>query len=129
MDKAHFETNLSELAKRFHRFEAVSFERQKRVEQSTDGAGEVIRVGITTLKPPERERAPEDGNSDGTMQTHDNIRVVAVPPTTDGQADEIEQAIEEVFESFGIDGNLELRLAVLARISQKLMEQLEESPR
>ena len=129
LDKAHFETNLSELAKRFHRFEAVSFERQKRVEQSTDGAGEVIRVGITTLKPPERERAPEDGNSDGTMQTHDNIRVVAVPPTTDGQADEIERAIERVFEDAGVDGNLELRLAVLARISQKLMEQLEESPR
>jgi hypothetical protein len=128
LDKAHFETNLSELAKRFHRFEAVSFERQKRVDQSTEGAGEVIRVGITTLKPPEGERSPKDGNSDGGMQTHDNIRVVAVPPTTDGQAEEIEREIEAVFKSFGIDGNLELRLAVLARISQKLMEQLEEYP-
>ena len=68
----------------------------------------MIRVGITTLSSPEQER------------------VITLPPTAEAQADEIERAIEQVFESFGVDSNPELRLAVLARLSQKLMERLEE---
>ena len=106
LDKAYFELNLSELARKFHHFEALSFEQQ---EQSDDSAGEVIRVGITTLSSPEQER------------------VVTVPPTTEMQIDGIERGIEEVFESAGVDGNPNLRLAILARLSQKLMEQLEDS--
>ena len=98
--------NLSELARKFHHFDALSFERQ---EQSDSSAGEVIRVGITTLSSPEQER------------------VVTVPSTTEMQIDDIERGIEEVFESAGVDGNPNLRLAILARLSQKLMEQLEDS--
>ena len=105
-DKAHFEMNLSELARKFHHFEAVSFERQ---EQSDDSAGEVIRVGITTLSSTEQER------------------VVTVPPTVEVQGDKIEHAIDRVFEDFGVDGDANFRLAILARLSQKLMEQLEDS--
>ena len=105
-DKAHFEMNLSELARKFHHFDALSFERQ---EQSDDSAGEVIRVGITTRSSSEQER------------------VVTVPPTTEMQIDDIERRIEEVFEDFEVDGDPNLRLAVLARLSQKLMEQLEDS--
>ncbi len=108
-DKAHFEMNLSELARKFQHFEAVSFERQRQSEKSVDNAGEVIRVGITTLSSPEQER------------------VITVPPTAEAQADKIERKIEQVFEGFGVDGNINLRLAVLARLSQKLMEQLEDS--
>ena len=84
----------------------VSFERQK---QFDDSAGEVIRVGITTLSETERER------------------VVTVPPIAEAQIDNIERGIEQVFESAGVDGNPNLRLAILARLSQKLMEQLEDS--
>ena len=105
-DKAHFEMNLSELARKFHHFEALSFERQ---EQSDDSAGEVIRVGITTRSSTEQER------------------VVTVPLTAEAQIDDIERGIEEVFESAGVEGNPNLRLAILARLSQKLMEQLEDS--
>ena len=105
-DKAHFEMNLSELARKFHHFEALSFERQ---EQSDDSTGEVIRVGITTRSSTEQER------------------VVTVPPTAEAQIDKIECGIEQVFESAGVDGNPNLRLAILARLSQKLMEQLEDS--
>ena len=104
-DKAHFEMNLSELARKFHHFDALSFERQ---EQSDDSAGEVIRVGITTRSSAEQER------------------VVTVPPTAEAQIDDIERGIEKAFESAGVDGNPNLRLAILARLSQKLMEQLEE---
>ena len=105
-DKAHFEMNLSELARRFHHFEALSFERQ---EQPDDSTGEMIRVGITTRSSTEQER------------------VVTVPPTAEAQIDDIERGIEGVFESAGVDGNPNLRLAVLARLSQKLMEQLQDS--
>ena len=104
-DKAHFEMNLSELARKFHHFEALSFERQKQSEESADSGGEVIRVGITTFSETERER------------------VVTVPPTAEAQADKIERAIVQVLE---LEENTELRLAILARLSQKLMEQLEE---
>ena len=107
-DKTHFEMNLSELARKFRRFEAVSFERQKQSEQPADSAGEVIRVGITTLSSQEQER------------------VVTVPPTAEAQIDNIERGLEQVFESAGVDGDANLRLAILARLSQRLMEQLEE---
>ena len=108
LDKAHFEMNLSELARKFHRFEVLSFERQQQPERPADSAGEVIRVGITTLSSQEQER------------------VVTVPPTAEEQIDNIERGIEQVFESAGVDGDTNLRLAILARLSQRLMEQLEE---
>ena len=101
-DKAHFEMNLSELARKFHHFDALSFERQ---EQSDSSASEVIRVGITTRSSTEQER------------------VVTVPPTAEAQADKIERAIVQVLE---LEENTEIRLAILARLSQKLMEQLED---
>ena len=105
-DKAHFEMNLSELARKFHHFEALSFEQQKQSEESTDSGGEMIRVGITTFSETEQER------------------VVTVPPTAEVQADKIERAIVQVLE---LEENTEIRLAILARLSQKLMEQLEDS--
>ena len=104
-DKVHFEMNLSELARKFHHFEALSFERQQQSEKSTDSGGEVIRVGVTTLSSSEQER------------------VVTVPPTAEAQADKIERAIVQMLE---LEENTEIRLAILARLSQKLMEQLEE---
>ena len=108
LDKAHFEMNLSELARKFHHFEAVSFEKQRQSEKPADSTGEVIRVGITTFSSQEQER------------------VVTVPPTAEAQIDEIEHGIEQVFDSAGVDGDANLRLAILARLSQRLMEQLEE---
>ena len=105
-DKAHFEMNLSELARKFHHFEAVSFERQRQSEKSADSTGEVIRVGITTFSEAERER------------------VVTVPPTAEAQ---IRQHRACNLQVLGVEDNAELRLAILARLSQKLMAQLEDS--
>ena len=104
-DKAQFEVNLSELARKFHHLEAVSYEHRPHAEQSP--AGESIRIGITRLNQREQER------------------VVTLPPTVEKQASELERAIEEVLEKFGRDEDKEHHLAVLARISQKLMQQLE----
>ena len=103
-DKAQFEVNLSELARKFHHFEAVSYENRPHAEQSP--AGESIRIGITRLNQREQER------------------VVTLPPTAEKQASELESAIEEVLKKFGRDEDKEHHLAVLARISQKLMQQL-----
>lgn len=104
-DRTQFEVNLSELARKFHHFEAVSYENRSHAEQSP--AGDSIRIGIT--RPNQRERE----------------RVVALPPPTEGQAAKLELAIEQVFEKFGVDENTEHCLAVIARLSEKLMRQLE----
>ena len=102
LDKAQFESNLSQLARKFRHFEAVSYDKQKHTESP---AGEPIRVGITRPNHPEQEQ------------------VVTLPSTAEEQANEIECEIEQVFDRFDIDGNSEFRLAVLARITQKLMQE------
>ena len=104
-DTAQFEVNLSELARKFHHFEAVSYENRPHAEQSS--AGESIRIGIT--RPNQREQE----------------RVVDLPSTTKEQASELERAIEEVFEKFGVAENTEHCLAVIAQLSEKLMKQQE----
>ena len=67
-----------------------------------------MRLGITTLKAEEQ------------------ARVLTVPPSAETQAKEIQREIEDVLDAFDAAGDAELRLAVLTRISQKLMEQIEE---
>ncbi len=107
-DTTQFEMNFSELARKFHHFEVVSFERHMQSDGFADSAGEVMRVGITTLTAKEQER------------------VISLPPTAEEQAKYIQREIEEVFDAYDADGDAELRLAVLARISRKLMEQIED---
>ena len=102
MDKAQFESNLSQLARKFRHFEAVSYEKREHTESPT---GDPIRIGITRPNHPEQEQ------------------VVTLPSTAEEQANEIEREIEQVFDRFDVDGNSEFRLAVLARISQKLMQE------
>ena len=105
LDKAQFESNLSQLARKFRHFEAVSYEKWKHTESS---AGEPIRIGITRPNHPEQEQ------------------VVILPSTAEEQADKLEHAIEQVFDKIDTDRSPEFRLAVLGRISQKLMRQQDE---
>ena len=107
-DKTQFEMNLSELARKFHHFEAVSFEQHKQSDGFAERSGEVMRVGITTLTAKEQER------------------VISLPPTAEEQAKYIEREIEDVFDAYDADGDAEFRLAVLTRISRNLMEQIED---
>ena len=104
VDKAQFESNLAQLARKFRHFEAVSYEKLKHTESST---GEPIRVGITAPKKIEQER------------------VVIVTPSVEDAADQIEREIEPIFDKFDADENTEFRLAVLARMTQKLMQKSE----
>ena len=103
-DKAQFESNLAQLARKFRHFEAVSYEKLKYTESS---AGEPIRVGITAPQKTEQER------------------VVILTPSVEDAADQIEREIEPIFDRFDADENTEFRLAVLARITQKLMQKSE----
>ena len=102
LDKAQFESNLSQLARKFRHFEAVSYEKLARTESS---AGEPIRIGITRPNHPEQEQ------------------VVTFPSTAEEQLRKIECEIEQVLDKFDVNANSEFRLAVLARISQKLMQE------
>ena len=104
VDKEQFESNLAQLARKFRHFEAVSYEKLKHTESST---GEPIRVGITAPKKTEQER------------------VVILTPSVEDAADQIEREIAPIFNKFDADGNTEFRLAVLARMTQKLMQESE----
>ena len=98
LDKVQFEINLSQIARKFRHFEAVSYEKLEHINLS---AGKPIRIGTTTPNQPEQER------------------VVPLTPAAEAAADKIEKVLDEIDR----DGNPEFRLAVLARISQKLMQE------
>ena len=102
LDKAQFESKLSQLARKFRHFEAVSYEKLKHTESSI---GEPIRIGITRPNHPEQEQ------------------VVTLPSTAEEQVKKIEREIEQVLDKFDVDANYEFRLAILARVSQKLMQE------
>ena len=104
-DKVQFESNLAQLARKFRHFEAVSYEKVAHTESST---GKPIRVGITTPNRAEQEQ------------------VVTLTPTADEQSAEMEAEIRKVFDKFDVDDNPELHIAILARISQKWMQRLDE---
>ena len=108
VDKAQFESNLAQLARKFRHFEAVSYEKLKHTESSR---GEPIRVGITAPQKTEQER------------------VVILTPSVEDASDEIEHEIEPIFNKFDADDDLEFRIAVLARITQKLMQKSENEKR
>ncbi len=103
-DKAQFQNNLSHLARKFRHLEAVSYDQPGHTETST---GEAIRIGITTRNQPEQEQ------------------VVTLPATAEAQAVGLERAIETAFDELDAEKNHGFRLAVLARISQKLMQAFE----
>ena len=104
LDKAQFEVKLSQIARKFRHFEAVSYEKLEHAESSTD---KPIRMGITTPRQPEQER------------------VVILTPSVEDAADKIEREIEPIFDKFDVNRNTEFRLGILARITQKLMQESE----
>ena len=75
------------------------------MKHTKSSAGEPIRIGITRPNYPEQEQ------------------VVTLPSTAEEQVKKIEREIEQVLDKFDVDANYEFRLAVLARISQKLMQE------
>ena len=77
LDKAQFEINLSQLARKFRHFEAVSYEK---LEHFKSSAGEPIRIGITRPNESEQEQ------------------IVILPSTAEEQADKLETCNRTDFE-------------------------------
>jgi hypothetical protein len=103
-DLARYEVNLAEIARSFRHIEALSFELGRHDDSSTI---EMLRMGITALREPERQRV---------VCISDSERIVV---------EHAQESVEQALAVF-INGKKELRLAVLARVSQKLLQQLDE---
>ena len=101
-DTAQFEINLSQLARKFKHFEAVSFENLQHDQSDT----ETIRIGITTPNENELERV--------------------VILSDEEKTEKVVKEIAKVFDEFDEDNNPEFRLAVLAQISKKVIKEIEK---
>jgi hypothetical protein len=106
-DLARCEISLAELRRSFLHIEALAFEMGK---YEFDPGREVIRLGVTTVNEPERQRVLTIGEPEKVL------------------IEEAKQAVDKAFQSVNINGNRELRLAVLAKISQELLNDLENLP-
>ena len=104
-DTDTFKSNFSQVVRKFRHIEALSYEERKYIDSPT---GEPIRIGITRPNQAEQER------------------VVTLTPLADEQTAEMEHEIRKVFDKFNIDNNIELHIAILARISQQWIQQLDE---
>lgn len=106
-DLARYEISLAELRRSFLHFETLAFEMGK---YDFDASKEIIRLGVTTANQPERQRVLTIGEPEKAL------------------IEEAKQAVDKAFQSVHINGNRELRLAVLAKISQELLNDLENAP-
>lgn len=104
-DTDTFKSNFSQVVRKFRHLEALSYENR---EHTPSQAGESIRIGITRPNQAEQER------------------VVTLTPTADEQTPEMEHEIRKLFGKLGIDDNIELHIAILARISQHWIQHLDE---
>ena len=101
-DKTQFEINLSQLARKFRHFKAVSYEKLPHTESSE---GEQIRIGITRPNQSEQEW------------------VVTLPITSEKEVTEIGKALKHALDGLKIDPDPDLRSALLALISQEWRQQ------
>ena len=104
-DTGTFKSNFTQVVRKFRHLEALSYEKREHIDSQV---GELIRIGITRPNQEEQER------------------VVTLSPTVNDQTSEMEHEIRKVFDKFDIGDNIELHIAILARISQQWMQQLEE---
>ena len=104
-DTDTFKSNFSQVVRKLRHIEALFYEEREHADSST---GEPIRIGITRPNQAEQER------------------VVTLTSTVDEQTPEIESAIKQVFQDFNVDDNPELYIAILAKISQHWIQQLDE---
>jgi hypothetical protein len=108
-DLARFEVSLAEVTRSFLHIELLSFELKKPGTEASRSDNEMIRLGVTALSEPERERVV-------IISQQDRLLIESA-----------EQAVEHALEAAGLTDKADLRLAVLAKLSQKLLHQLDES--
>ncbi len=106
-DLARFEVSLAEVARSFLHIELLSFELKKPESALSLSEHELMRLGVTTINEPERQR------------------VVIITQQDRLLVETAESSVEQALEAAGLKNNMELRLAVLAKLSRKLLTQLE----
>ncbi len=102
--RAKFELELSKIARLFSNVEALGF--PSKISEDTQAAKpiESLRIGITTADA--RERA----------------HVVRVTAETKKRVDQIEKDIQKIVAHVGKNGNTDLAIAALARVTSKLLK-------
>jgi len=103
-DISRFEINLAETVRSFTSLETLAFEiKNKGVDFSQDEV-EFLRLSLTRLGEAEQER------------------VLSISPKEKELLAAIEKSLEAEFEKAGLNGNVEMRLTVLANLSWKLLQ-------
>jgi hypothetical protein len=108
-DMARFEVNLAEVTRSFLHIELLSFELRKPGKELAHSNHELMRLGVTTINQPERQR------------------VVVISQQERLLVERAESSVDRALEELGIADNTELRLAVLAHLSRTLLNRLESS--
>lgn len=106
-DLARFEIGLAEIARSFTSLENLSFERRNRVAigDMAEDDTELLRLSLTRMGKSEQER------------------VLSIRPQDKELLNETESLLLDAFEKSRLNGNLNLRLAALATLSLRLLEQ------
>ncbi|NLS97971.1 MAG: hypothetical protein GXX96_38015 [Planctomycetaceae bacterium] len=102
--RARFELELTKTARLFSHVEALGFPGQQQDDYQGGEAVESMRIGITT--------------SDATEREH----VVRVTAATKKRVDELEKEIQHVVSKVGKNGQIDLAIAALARVTNKLLK-------
>jgi len=108
-DLAKFEIGLAETARSFINLETLVFERRRQMKNGADGDVELMRLSLTQMNSDERER------------------VLTVHPQDKEKIELATQEILKAFKKAHVNGNLNLRLAILANLSLKLLEESEQA--
>lgn len=104
-DLAKFEIGLAETARQFTNLETLVFER---LRQNHNGAGEnveLLRLSLTQMNADEKER------------------VLTIHPQDKDKIEIAKKAILEAFDKSNVNGNINLRLAILAELSLKIIKE------
>jgi hypothetical protein len=103
-DISRFEINLAEMVRSFTSLETLAFEIKNKDVDFSQSEVEYLRLSLTRLGEVEQER------------------VLSISPKEKELLATIEKSLENEFEKIGLNGNIEMRLTVLANLSWKLLQ-------
>ena len=103
-DISRFEINLAEMVRSFTSLETLAFEVKNKNASFDKDNVEFLRLSLTRLGEAEQER------------------VLSISPKEKDLLSSIEKSLESEFEKAGLNGNIEMRLTVLANLSWKLLQ-------
>jgi hypothetical protein len=106
-DLARFQVTLAEISRSFLNIESLSFELRNHDSHSDENGNEVIRLGVTTLDAPESQRVLFIDQADAAF------------------IESAKSAVKQTLVSEGIAVNSSKGLAVLAKLSHEILQQME----